>query len=116
MDPINPRTPTDIPLTEGEESILRASIRGEHRNFPHVRWWLIREDGTLEDVLEQVRLRPADAQDTNGGQDFYTPWYARANHVHAEDRGPMAFGIHAYGTEEAVRAVHRMVLLRLGRL
>lgn len=116
MGPINPRTPTDIPLTPGEENILLLAIRSDGRSFPHVRWWLIREDGSLEDVAEQVRLRPSDAQDNNGGQDFYTPWYARANHVHAEDRGVMAFGIHAYGTEEAVRAVHRMALRRLGRL
>lgn len=118
---INPRTPTDIPLTEEEEEILARSVRDAvSRGFPFVRWFLIREDESLEDESEQERLRPADARDNRveGTQyrDWYMPWYATANHVHAEDRGPMAWGIHAYGTEAAVRVVHRMVLLRLGRL
>jgi len=110
---INPRTPTDIPLTWGEEEVLSAASWADKRGFPHVRWWLIREDGSLEDIAEQERLRPPDANPAMG--DYYTPWFADSNHIHAGDRGVMAWGIHAYGTEDAVRAVHHAALVRLGR-
>jgi hypothetical protein len=109
---INPRTPTDIPLSAEEEGVLLAS-HADGKGVSRVRWWLIREDGSLEDVAEQERLRPADARACFG--DYYTPWYASSNHIHNVDRGPMAWGIHAYGTEEAVRAVHHAALVRLGR-
>jgi hypothetical protein len=99
------RTPSDILLLPEEEALLVLDHDAD------CRWWLILENGELEDIFAQQEARPADA--TACGGDWYMPWYNVRNHVHGGDRGRLSWAAHMYGTRAAVHAVHAMVLKRV---
>jgi hypothetical protein len=98
------RTPSDILLLPEEEALLVL-------DGADCRWWLILENGELEDIFAQEEARPADAKACGG--DWYMPWYNARNHVHGGDRDRLSWAAHMYGTRESVEKVHALVLKRV---